>query len=125
MARRRTKAQRDRDAELKAGKLSDLREQVSKLDGLRRLMADDLLAAYVEVYSDYEALNETLARDGLLVDVERGGENNRHVERVKHPGFDMRRNCIAQMADLANKITRFVREEGAEPEDEFDEFVGS
>ena len=91
MARRRTKAQRDKDAELKAGKLSDLREQVSKLDGLRRLMADDLLAAYVEVYSDYEALNETLARDGLLVDVERGGENNRHVERVKHPGFDMHR----------------------------------
>lgn len=104
-------------------KLDELQAQVEQLDGLRRLMADDLLAAYVDVYEDYERLNGTLAKDGLLIEVEKGGENNRHTERVRHPAFDMRRYCISQMADLANKITRFVREEGAEPEDAFDEFV--
>lgn len=106
-------------------KLDRLKEQVGRLDGLKRLMAEDLLAAYVDVYFDYERLDDMLKHQGLLIEVEKGGENNRHTERVKNPAFDMRRNCITQMADIANKITRFVKEDNAEPEDAFDEFVNS
>ena len=83
-----------------------------------------MLASYVRVYEDYEELNEMLEREGLLIDVERGGENNRRVEKVKHPAFDMRRNCIAQMNDTANKIYRFCKDdEERNPEPtEFDTF---
>ena len=105
-------------------KLNELKDLVSSLDGLRARLAGDMLASYVRVYEDYEELNEMLEREGLLIDVERGGENNRRVEKVKHPAFDMRRNCIAQMNDTANKIYRFCKddeERNPEPTD-FDTF---
>lgn len=105
-------------------KLNELKDLVSSLDGLRAKLAGDMLASYVRVYEDYEELNEMLEREGLLIDVERGGENNRRVEKVKHPAFDMRRNCIAQMNDTANKIYRFCKddeEKNPEPT-EFDTF---
>lgn len=105
-------------------KLNELKNLVSSLDGLRAKLAGDMLASYVRVYEDYEELNEMLEREGLLIDVERGGENNRRVEKVKHPAFDMRRNCIAQMNDTANKIYRFCKDdEERNPEPtEFDTF---
>lgn len=105
-------------------KLNELKDLVSSLDGLRAKLAGDMLASYVRVYEDYEELNEMLEHEGLLIDVERGGENNRRVEKVKHPAFDMRRNCIAQMNDTANKIYRFCKddeEKNPEPT-EFDTF---
>ena len=105
-------------------KLNELKDLVSSLDGLRAKLAGDMLASYVRVYEDYEELNEMLESEGLLIDVERGGENNRRVEKVKHPAFDMRRNCIAQMNDTANKIYRFCKddeEKNPEPT-EFDTF---
>ena len=105
-------------------KLNELKNLVSTLDGLRAKLAGDMLASYVRVYEDYEELNEMLEREGLLIEVERGGENNHRVEKVKHPAFDMRRNCIAQMNDTANKIYRFCKddeEKNPEPTD-FDTF---
>lgn len=105
-------------------KLNELKALVASLDGLRAKLAGDMLASYVRVYEDYEELNEMLEREGLLIEVERGGENNHRVEKVKHPAFDMRRNCIAQMNDTANKIYRFCKddeEKNPEPTD-FDAF---
>lgn len=107
------------------GHLDELIEQVAKLDGVKKLMAEDLLEAYVHVCNDYTQLDKVLAKEGLLIDVEKGGANNRRMERVKNPAFDMRRNCISQMADLANKITKFVRDDNADPDDELDEFLNS
>lgn len=104
-------------------KLEELKEAVSGLDGLKRKMADDLLESYVQVYADYVTLNNRLMKEGLLTAVEKGAANNRHTEYIKHPAFDMRRNCIAQMADLSSKIYRFVKDGGEEREpDEFDSF---
>lgn len=103
-------------------KLADMQAQVSSLDGLKRRMADDLLDAYVRVFADYERLDRRLSREGLLVEVEKGGADNRHVVTAKNPAFDMRRNCISQMADLANKINRFVKDGESSETDAFDEF---
>lgn len=103
--------------------LDNLIAQVSKLDGVKKLMAQDLLEAYVHVCNDYAKLDKVLAKEGLIIEVEKGGANNPRIERVKNPAFDMRRNCISQMADLANKITRFVRDDDADPDDELDAFL--
>lgn len=117
------KAAKDQDQY--AEKLQDLKDAVEGLDGLKRRLADDLLETYVQVYADYVALNNRLMREGLLYSVEKGAAGNRHVERVKHPAFDMRRNCISQMADLSAKIYRFVKdhEDVTEEPDEFDRFI--
>lgn len=104
-----------------ASKLDELKDAVGTIDGLKRKMADDLLETYVQVYADYVTLNNRLMRDGLLHSVEKGAANNRHTEYVKHPAFDMRRNCITQMADLSAKIWRFVKD-GDVQEDDADGF---
>lgn len=105
-----------------AEKLEAMSALVDGMRGVCKPLAEDLLSAYVRVFRDYEALNRTLESEGLLIDVEKGGAANRHVERVKHPAFDMRRNCVNQLADLANKIKRFVAEDEGSAEDEFDDF---
>lgn len=122
--KRRSTVKGKRRAGIYTKKLNELKALVASLDGLRAKLAGDMLASYVRVYEDYEELNEMLEDEGLLIEVERGGENNRHVEKVKHPAFDMRRNCIAQMNDTANKIYRFCKddeEKNPEPTD-FDAF---
>ena len=103
-------------------KLYSLSVLVECMSGVCKPLAEDLLSAYVRVFQDYEELNRTLEDEGLLIYVQKGGERNPHTERVKHPAFDMRRNCINQMADLANKIKRFVRDDEGTVEDEFDAF---
>lgn len=108
----------------KGKKLAELRVLVDGMDGLDRAMAEDLLWAYVQLWEDVQALSAQLDRDGLFIEVEKGGAGNRHVEKVKHPAFDMRHKATAQLADLANKIRRFVAlsDEGRN-DDEFTEFM--
>lgn len=95
-------------------KLDELEGQIADMEGINRSLADDLLSAYVTVWADYERLNDTLGRDGLLIETEKGS--------VKHPAFDMRRNTINQIADLANKIKRFVKDTPVEQTDDFTDF---
>lgn len=97
-------------------KLRSLRRTVSGMEGVCKPMAEDLLEAYAHIYADWHKLDRMLEEDGLLVVGPRGG-------MVKSPAFDMRRNCITQMADLANKIKRFVRDDsGPEDADDFAAF---
>lgn len=105
-----------------AEKLEDMSALVDGMSGVCKPLAVDLLSTYVRVYRDYEELNRMLEEEGLLICVQKGGERNPHTERVKHPAFDMRRNTINQMADLANKIKRFLKDDEGVVEDEFDAF---
>lgn len=105
------------------GKLEQMKRTVADMQGVCKPLAEDLLEAYVRVYQDYRKLDDTLAKDGLLIEMEKGGAGNRHIERVKHPAFDMRRNCINQLGDLANRIKRFVKDDTAsEVSDDFSDF---
>ena len=116
-----TKKQQPKDAYAK--KLKDMSELVEGMKGVCKPMAEDLLETYVNIYQDYVYLTDLMAREGLLIETEKGAANNRRVVRQKHPAFDMRRNTINQMADLANKIKRFVKDdEGADDGDEFSKF---
>lgn len=106
-----------------AQKLEDMRSLVDGMSGVCKPMAEDLLETYVNIYQDYVYLTDLMAREGLLIETEKGAANNRRIVREKHPAFDMRRNTINQMADLANKIKRFVKDdEGTDDGDEFSKF---
>lgn len=107
-------------------KLEELEAMVEGIEGLDRAMADDLLWAYVELWDDVQELSAVLDEQGLLIEVQKGGTGNQHMETVKNPAFDMRHKATAQLADLANKIRRFVTLSGAgEANDEFDDFIAS
>lgn len=103
-------------------KLAEMRSLVDGMSGVCKPMAEDLLETYVNIYQDYAYFTDLMGREGLLIEVEKGAANNRRVVREKHPAFDMRRNTINQMADLANKIKRFVKDDEGVVEDEFDSF---
>lgn len=103
-------------------KTQDLIECVQTLEGLRRQLAEDMLNSYMDIYRDYLKLNKLLKKEGLLITVSRGGMSNKREEPIKHPAFDMRRNCVSQMADLANKIVKFAND-APEPEDDFDAYI--
>lgn len=110
------------------GKLVELQLLVADMTGLDKAMADDLLWAYTRLWDDVQALDARLAADGLLIELERGGANNRHVELVKNPAFDMRHKATSQLADLAVKIRKFVTlserdRDGEEGEDELASFI--
>lgn len=105
-------------------KLAELEELVGDMDGLDRAMAEDLLWSYTQLWHDVHEIQESLDTEGLFIEVEKGGAGNRHVERVKNPAFDMRYKAIAQQADLANKIKRFVAS-GTKDVDELTEFLAS
>lgn len=115
-----TKKQQPKDAY--AQKLKDMSKLVKDMKGVCKPMAEDLLETYVNIYQDYVYLTDLMAREGLLIETEKGAANNRRVVREKHPAFDMRRNTINQMADLANKIKRFVKDDEGTAEDDFDSF---
>lgn len=103
-------------------KLAEMRSLVDGMSGVCKPMAEDLLETYVNIYQDYAYFTDLMSREGLLIEVEKGAANNRRVVREKHPAFDMRRNTINQMADLANKIKRFVKDDEGVAEDDFDSF---
>lgn len=105
-------------------KLQELQDLVGNMTGLDKAMAEDLLWSYTQLWDDVHSLQETLDTEGLFIDIEKGGADNRHYERVKNPAFDMRYKAVAQQADLANKIKRFVAS-GTKDEDEFTEFLAS
>lgn len=113
-----TKKKSDRYEE----KLAEMRSLVDGMSGVCKPMAEDLLETYVNIYQDYVYLTERMEREGLLIETEKGAANNRRVVLEKHPAFDMRRNTINQIADLANKIKRFVKDDEGVVEDEFDKF---
>lgn len=105
-----------------AQKLEDMRSLVDGMSGVCKPMAEDLLETYVTIYQDYVEFTDVLEREGKIIETEKGAANNRRVVREKHPAFDMRRNTINQMADLANKIKRFVKDDEGTVEDGFDSF---
>lgn len=108
----------------KENKLAEMKALVADMEGVDRAMADDLLWAYVEVWEDVQELTARLDKEGLLIEVEKGGTGNRHMELVKNPAYDMRHKSVAQLADLANKIRRFVSLSGVkEQDDEFTAFM--
>lgn len=105
-----------------AKKLDEMGSLVDGMRGVCKPLAEDMLESYVKAYGYYRKIVGILDSEGLMIEVEKGGENNRHIERIKNPAFDMWRNCTNQMADLANKIKRFVKDDEGVAEDDFDSF---
>ena len=110
------------DVDEYAKKLDEMRSLVDGMSGVCKPLAEDMLASYVKAYGYYKKIVGILDTEGLMIEVEKGAAGNRHIVREKHPAFDMWRNCTNQMADLANKIKRFVKDDEGVVEDEFDKF---
>lgn len=120
------KSQRKLNGNKIAAKRKKLESQIQDLDGIDLVFATDLLQEYSRTYEMVMVLGEELSREGVLVEVEKGGANNRHVEKVENPAFATYYKATQRLTDLARKISLFVKqgkEEGDDEEDELSAFI--
>lgn len=109
-----------------AAKRKKLENQIQDLDGIDLTFATDLLQEYSRTYEMVMVLGEELSREGVLIEVEKGGKDNRHTEKVENPAFATYYKATQRLTDLARKISTFVKqgkEDGEDEEDELAAFV--
>lgn len=100
------------------GKAEEMADELEGLDGIDLAFANDLLAEYARTFSIVQELGATIQREGVMVEVEKGGKDNRHVERVENPAFATYCKGLARLSDLATKTSRFVHQGGGDGEEE-------
>lgn len=110
------------DAKRIAAKKRNLAKQIDKLDGIDLMFANDLLEEYARTYEMVIALGDDISSEGVMVEVEKGGANNRHTEKVENPAFGTYYKATQRLTDLAKKISLFVKQ-GKDEEEEEDDIV--
>lgn len=103
-------------------RLERLHEEASALRGIDAVMMDDLLAEYDALATMTEGLRKDVQRDGVMIEMERGGANNRHLETVENPAFTTYSKSIQRLGDLAKKLSGFAKG-GDDAEEEEDELL--
>ena len=99
-------------------KADALAGELEGLDGIDMAFATDLLGEYARTFEMAQQLGDTIQREGVMVEVEKGGANNRHTERVENPAFGTYCKALARLSDLATKTSRFVHQGGGDGEEE-------
>lgn len=107
-----------------SARLRKLREQAENLSGLDKELLDNMLVEYDALAAMCEELRLMVERDGVMIDKEVGGANNRHVETVENPAFTAYQKAIGRLGDIGKKISDFAKrsDENVE-EDELGSFI--
>lgn len=103
-------------------KLAALTSQVENLDGLNHELACDMLAEYAWMIQKMGELKQVMEREGIVREVERGGENNRHLVQEESKHFTAYGKLVSKAVSTAGAIKRFVRDNSTEAV-ETDEFA--
>lgn len=101
----------------KAKGLADrLRTEVAGLKGVDRELVDTLIEEVSALADMVEELRKQVQEDGVMIEMERGGANNRHVELVENPAFTAYSKAVGRLSDIAKKVSGFAK--GATGDDE-------
>lgn len=103
-------------------KLASLTAKVENLDGLNYELACDMLAEYAWMLKKMGELKEVMEREGIVREVERGGENNRHLVQEESKHFTAYGKLASKAVSTAGAIKRFCRDNATEAVDT-DEFA--
>lgn len=98
-------------------KADALMEKIGELEGVDLSFARDLVGEYSRLAEMVATLGNTIAEEGPMIEIEKGGKGNRHTERVENPAFSVYYKATARMADMAVKTSKFVRQGGADGEE--------
>jgi len=109
----------DNDAEQKL--VERLRKEVAELKGVDRALVDPLLEEVAALAVMVANLRKMVQRDGVMIEVEKGGANNRHIELVENPALTAYSKHAGRLSDLAKKVSGFAK--GLDDEQDEDELV--
>lgn len=105
-------------------RLKRLREEASGLSGFDKALLDGLLVEYDALAAMTEDLRLMVQRDGVMVEKEVGGANNRHIDVVENPAFTAYQKAIGRLGDVAKKASDFAKRSDTEAEeDELEGFL--
>lgn len=99
-------------------KVEELAREIEGLDGIDMAFANDLLQEYARTFEMVQALGSQIQSEGVMVEVQKGGANNRHTEKVENPAFGTYYKATARLTDLAIKTSKFVHQGGDDGEEE-------
>ena len=105
-------------------KVEELASLIQNLDGLNLALAKDMLAEYVWMVEQMEALKREVGRSGVVLVTERGGENNRHEVLEESKYFIAYQRLVPKVIATASAIKKFCKDNAQEAveTDEFAEF---
>ena len=86
-----------------------LRAEVSGLSGVDKEMADTLIEEVAALAQMVEDLRKQVQEDGVMIEMERGGANNRHVELVENPALTAYSKHVGRLSDIAKKVSGFAK----------------
>ena len=110
--------------EVPSDRLKKLRKESDSLSGFDKALLDGLLVEYDALAEMTEDLRIMVQREGVMVDKEVGGANNRHVERVENPSFTAYQKAVGRLGDVAKKASDFAKRSDQEAdEDELASFI--
>lgn len=99
--------------------IKELKDAVKSMGGLDAVMMGDLLDKYDALNSVVNELQAIVLEEGAMVEVMRGGANNRHKEKVENPALTAYSKAVGRLGDLAKKISGFAKgDTSVEDEDE-------
>ena len=110
--------------EVPSDRLKKLRKESDGMSGFDKALLDGLLVEYDALAEMTEDLRHMVQSEGVMIDKEVGGANNRHMERVENPSFTAYQKAIGRMGDVAKKASDFAKRSDVEVEEDdgFDTF---
>ena len=102
-------------------RLRRLREEAKGLSGIDRALLDDFLVEYDALATMTEDLRLRVIAEGVMIEKEVGGANNRHIDVVENPAFTAYQKAIGRLGDMAKKASDFAKR--SDEEDEEDELA--
>lgn len=106
------------------GRVDELAELVSGLDGLNYELARDMLSEYVWMVEQMGGLKTTVEREGIVKMVYRGGADNVRECEEESKHFIAYQRLVPKVIATASAIKKFCKDNATESvtEDEFDAF---
>lgn len=106
-------------AKTKSKKVEELAALIQNLDGLNYELAKDMLEEYVWMTGQMESLKREVEKSGVIIKVEKGGENNRHTVFEESRYFIAYQRLVPKTIATATAIKRFCKDNAQEiPEDD-------
>lgn len=106
-------------AKTKNKRVEELAALIQNLDGLNFELAKDMLSEYVWMLGKMEALKAEVEKSGVVVQVEKGGENNRHIAYEESKYFTAYQRLVPKAIATASAIKKFCKDNAQEvPEDD-------
>ena len=98
--------------------LKNARKEVESLTGIDRTLVDPLLLEADAMRGFVEELRTMVKDDGVMIEKEVGGANNRHIELVENPALTAYSKNVGRLGDLMKKVSSLCNNAGAPEPDE-------